>query len=167
VVADADVLVPPAALTRSLAAVADGAAWAMPHGDVYRLDRNATNRLLIGSLDPMPRQLSARLLERRAAPGPWGGGLVVLSLEAWETSGGIDPRFEGWGGEDEAWARALTALVGPCVREGAPMFHLWHERQDRRPGNRGSEETERLAGRYLDAARDPEVMAKLVAEHQP
>jgi hypothetical protein len=166
VIADADVYVAPDVLDACVLAVAaEEVPWAMPHGVVYRLSIQTTNMIITGAMDPVPRQLPRRYLERGESEGPWGGGIVVLSDKAWEVSGGIDPRFEGWGGEDEAWARALNVLVGQGERAGYPMFHLFHERQERRPGNRGSEETERLAARYLDAVEDPEEMRRLVQEH--
>jgi hypothetical protein len=90
----------------------------------------------------------------------------VLSRAAYEESGGIDPRFSGFGGDDISWARALDTLVGPCVAGDAPMWHLFHPRSFRRAGNRGSAENEALAARYGDAAGDVIAMRKLVNEHR-
>jgi hypothetical protein len=163
VIADADVLVPPDALSASITAVADGAPWAMPHGLVYRLSRAATNEVYVGALVPPPHEIGGMLLERDAVPGPPGGGIVVTTRHAYAESGGIDPRFYGWGGEDISFARALDTLVGPGVRSDAPMWHLYHLRQARRPGNRAAlADSERLANRYLDAAGDPDAMRRLI-----
>jgi hypothetical protein len=165
IVADSDVLVRPEALRRSVAAVSQGAAWSMPHGTVYRLSRQATNAVYGGWIDGI-RALQARSCHRPPHPGPPGGGIVVLTRDAYEASGGIDPRFTNWGGDDISWARALDTMVGPCVRFDAPMWHLWHPPMFRRPGNRASAENEVLAARYGDAAGKVSQMRALIGEHR-
>jgi len=162
VIADADVIVSVDALDATLGRVGSGAAWAQPHGRVYRLGENATRHLIEG--EPYRPGRASR------AQGPPGGGIVVLSRDAYDTVGGIDSRFVGWGGDDISFARALDTLVGPGVRLGAPMTHLWHVPMSRRPGGRSSgrasPESEALAGRYYDAAGDPTAMRALVSEHK-
>lgn len=164
IVADADVLVSPDALARSMLAVEAGAAWSQPHGMVYRLSRRATLQVYAGTAGEI-RPMGGAALDRPAHYGPPGGGIVVLSRTAYREAGGLDPRFTDWGGEDISWARALDTLAGPCVRFDAPMWHLWHERMWRRPGNRASPENEAVAARYAVAAGDPDAMRALVREH--
>ena len=43
--------------------------------------------------------------------------------------GGMDDRFEGWGGEDDAFSIKVQKLVSRrgAARE-APAWHLWHPR---------------------------------------
>jgi hypothetical protein len=155
VVADADCLVQPAALRACLEAVDQGAPWSQPHGPVIRLRAQATRLVLAGGRIPFrPGRVH----------GPPGGGVVVLSRDAYDTAGGPDPRFVGWGGEDISWARALDTLLGPCVRFAYPLVHLWHRPAPRRATNRASAESELLAGRYYDAAGHPAEMRMLVAE---
>ena len=156
VLADADCIVTPEALADSMRAVADGAAWSMPHRNVLRLGRAETYMLYRGR-----REISC--LRASSRPGPPGGGIVVLTREAYATVGGIDPRFYGWGGEDISFARALDTLVGPCVRFEADLWHLYHPRTPRRVGNRASLASEELAGRYLDAEADPAAMRQVIA----
>jgi hypothetical protein len=157
IVHDADVIVSDEALQRSMTAVEAGAAWSQPHGMVYRLSRRGTQLVYEGRLAE-GRMPPRACCERHPHYGPHGGGIVVLTRAAYDTSGGIDPRFTVWGGEDEAWARALDTLVGPCVRFDAPMLHLWHPRMPRRPGNRASEANEIIAARYAEAVGDPLAM---------
>jgi hypothetical protein len=165
IVHDADVLVAPEALERTVAGVTAGWAWGQPHTTVYRLSRRATARFT--STTPIDAPPGAMDLERRAHPAPPGGGIVVVSRRVYDLTGGIDPRFEGWGGEDISWARALTTLGGPGMLGDAPLWHLWHRPQrSRLRGGRGSRDNERLASRYLDAVDDPTAMAGLVGEHR-
>lgn len=153
VLADADSWCDPDALRL---AVDTDAPWVVPHGKVYRLNQRGTAKLYSGLLQ---RGHTAR----RPYIGPAGGGLVVLGREAYELVGGIDPRFAGWGGEDISFGWALDTLVGPYVRIGTPLHHLWHPHPA--PNHRGSTETEALAARYKAARGDRSAMAALVAEH--
>jgi len=56
------------------------------------------------------------------------GGSVAITREAYDTIGGFDESFVGWGGEDlEFWERAETRRA---TRFGyLPMIHLWHAAQ--------------------------------------
>lgn len=156
IIADCDVMVTRELLGIAKSAVASGAAWAMPHGRVIRMNRMDTHRLYrIGE----QALLDARQTSRHAPPG---GGLVILTTAAYDTVGGIDPAFHGWGGEDISFARALDTLVGVGLRLGGYLWHLWHPLTPRRPGNRANPESEALAGRYLEAEGDPEAMRALV-----
>src|SRR5690606_37809457 len=85
------------------------AGWAVPHRLVYRLSEAATSGVLAG-LAPSP---GMRLVQ---APyvGYAGGGITVLPRSTYDQVP-LDPRFRGWGQEDESWAHALTVLAGdPC-----------------------------------------------------
>lgn len=154
VIADADTFTNEQAIEEALEKVAE-TGWAVPHGTVYRLNANATNQALRGG------ELRLGATERQPYEGPAGGGIVVLTREAYETVNGIDPRFYGWGGEDVSFAVALTELVGPHYRVGAPLIHLQHPRPNR--ANRGSFSNEVLVKAYADAIGDKPAMRELVA----
>jgi hypothetical protein len=136
------------------------AEWAIPHNLVYRLKPRPTRVVLDGG------QLVYSPVERKPYTGWPGGGVVVLTRDAWETAP-LDPRFEGWGQEDEAWALALLTLVGPPWRGDAPLVHLYHQPAYRRTSKFGSREGKRLFERYVTAARSRDEMAALIAEAAP
>jgi N-terminal domain of galactosyltransferase len=159
VLADADSIVPADTLTDAVARVAAGAPWVMPHRKVYRLSEAHTARVYAGAA-PEPRDTC-----RAPYAGVTGGGITVLSRATWDTVGGIDPRFVGWGGEDIAFGWALETLCGPGVHLAAPLFHLWHTQEFQGQHRRGSPESEALAGRYRDARGRPDKMRALIAEH--
>lgn len=164
VIHDADVIVEPDALSSCASAVVSGWPWAQPHSEVYRLARRTTQLVIAGAVAGPHHALGGAALERRPHYAPPGGGIVVLSRAAYDTVGGIDPRFVGWGGEDISFARALDTLTGPAFRLRVAMWHLFHPPQIILPGRRGSPETEALASKYLDAAGDPVAMAEVVGE---
>lgn len=156
VIADSDLYVDPDALMRALLMLVCGAPWVVPYTTVLRLDERSTVRVLAGFSD-------ARVVHGRRHKGPAGGGIVVLTRDAFDQVGGIDPRFTMWGGEDISFGRALDTLVGPHVRLDGTVWHLWHEPMPRYPGRRASPSNERLAGLYLDAEGNRDEMERLCA----
>ncbi len=142
----------------AVGAVADGMPWSIPHSRVHRLDECATCAVLEGA---EPSVTSGRA--EPAYRGIVGGGIVVLRRDVFERVP-VDPRFEGWGQEDQAHALALTALAGPPRCFGGELWHLWHPpaaRMTRRVGSRASRV---LHERYRAARRDREQMEKLIDE---
>ena len=173
ILADADMMLAPDILARSVEMLRF-AGWVVPHRKVYRLTEEITCRVIDGELGDKPFPTSPQWVVRRPYIGPRAGGILAITRQAWETSGGMDPRFRGWGGEDISFAKALLTLVGPCKRLAAPAWHLWHQNQAVTAGRRGAPANERLAGRYKDAHKDPEQMRLLTKEahvdrdaHQP
>lgn len=152
VIADADCIADEASLDLAIRAVADSAAWAVPHRRTWRLNQQMTRRLLEGSVARPQSPQQAVVV---------GGGIVVCSRQAWLDSGGIDPRFLGWGGEDISFGWALETLCGPGVLGKGRLYHLWHPPHASR---RGSPDSEELAGRYRRARGDVEAMRRLVDE---
>lgn len=156
VVADADCLC--AGTEAAVHAVEDGARWSMPHQRVHRLTPDATARVLAGAAP----DLSMATTERPYL-ATFGGGIVALHRDLYERVP-LDPRFVGWGQEDESWAMALDTLAGPCTQLDAPLFHLWHAPAERRTRKIGNEAGRQLHRRYWQAKRDPEVMRSLLEE---
>lgn len=157
IVADADLWCVEVAV--AVDAVAAGAPWAMPQRLVHRLNPRATNAVLAGE----PFASKPMNWVQRPYWCVEGGGLVVLPRGT-AVDVPIDPRFEGWGGEDISWGWALRTLAGPPVRLEGDLWHLWHEPQFRRHRRRGSDASEALAGRYRRALRRPDVMRSLIEE---
>lgn len=138
------------------------AAWAMPHGLVRRLTPAATTAVMRYNRWPSVSDWAS--LEQPAYAGMPGGGLVVVSRVAYELAP-LDPRFKGWGQEDECWAHALRVLVGPRWRGSASLWHLWHRPQERDSRFWGSKASEALTMRYREAGTR-EAMRRLVDQGQ-
>ncbi len=150
VVADADCFVSEAHLAKAVLE-AQRRGWAVPHSRIWRLGRLDTKRIL-GGAAPRPHVGHQSLV--------LGGGTVVLTREAFETVGGIDPRFFGWGGEDISFGWALETLAGrPYLGQGN-LFHLWHTPEERK----GLPASDVLAGRYRRARNSPEEMRAIIEE---
>lgn len=136
--------------------------WAMPHNTVRRLSPEATRRLYDEGerTDVRLLQLAAAEQEKTAYSG---GGIVAIPRAMYEACP-LDPRFEGWGGEDESWARALTLLHGARRTAGLRLVHLYHEPQDRPARDTMWEANEALRRRYYHHKGDRVGMAALVGE---
>lgn len=158
VVADADVWCDAAPV--AVEAVAQGVAWAVPHGMVWRLAEQVTVDVLAG-VDPAG--LWSEAMAERPYWGVAGGGLVVLRRDV-ALDVPLDARFEGWGGEDHAWGFALRALHGDPWRSESPLWHLWHPPAPRMTRKIGCMESETLRRRYFAAQSDPAAMRALVDE---
>lgn len=158
VVADADVWCD--GTTEAVQAVSDGAAWAVPHYRVCRLTSLASADVY--ETGEWPRGRSTLTYAQRPYSGRLGGGIVVLPREHYERAP-IDPRFVGWGQEDDAWALALTRVYGKAWRGTEDLWHLWHAPPPRQSRAVGSGDSWRLYKRYA-CARDRIRMIDLLSE---
>lgn len=157
VVADADVFTD--GLTDAVDAVHSGAAWAVPHRMVHRLNQTGTRAVLAGA------DWQIQPLAQPPYLGFEGGGIVVIRRDV-----ALDvpmPVFEGWGGEDESWAMALYTLAGVPWRGVADLVHLWHPPQRRMSRRWGSTEGRALVLRFQAARGNPAVMRELLEEVSP
>lgn len=134
----------------------DPAGWVMPHARVHRLSAVSTRALL----EDRP---GVRSYARPPYMGKRGGGLVILRRRDYLRVP-IDPRFVGWGQEDDAWGLALSTLLGPPRRGEADLLHLWHPPEPRLAPAIGSEDGWLLYRRYRRAQHRPERMRSIVEE---
>lgn len=146
-------------LPEALLAIEAGAPWAVPHDKLHRLTEPSTRRVLEGE-EPG----RAMRLEQTPYTGYEAGTLLVIRRAVLETVP-PDPRFVGWGHEEQAWAYALRTLVSPPWRSTkAPLWHLWHPPQERKTRSSGSDENRALLKRYAKARLDPAAMRSLLEE---
>lgn len=156
VLADADVWCDRVDL--AVDAVESGRArWAVPHRLVHRLDRQSTAAVINGQIPVEQAQV-----EQRPYPGYLAGGLTVIDRRLL-TEAPVDPRFCGWGQEDEAAAAAWTVLAGRPWRGRADLWHLWHTPPQRLSRSVGSLASVALLARYRQATT-PARMRRLLAE---
>jgi hypothetical protein len=155
VVADADVWCD--GLRDAVQAVQEGALWARPYARVHRLTKEGTAAVVRG--EPWREQP----LEERPYRGVLTGGMLVAQRDVLLRVP-MDPRFVGYGQEDEAWGAALATLAGRPWRGRADLVHLWHPPQKRMSRRKGSPESWELYKRYMEARRDPALMRRLIEE---
>jgi hypothetical protein len=158
VISDVDVWVDPTAVLGAVHAVSSGSyAWAVPHADVHRLTADGTKRYLAGE------ELRFADYDQPPYRGWLAGGIYAINRQV-ALDIPMDPRFIGWGQEDESFAMALKTLVGTPWRGSTPLYHFWHSPMPRRDRAVGSEASEALCERYREASGNPIAMRQLVDE---
>jgi hypothetical protein len=106
-------------------------------------------------------------LARRPYRGVEGGGISVLTRDLYAQVP-LDPRYVGWGQDDESHGLALNTIAGRRWRGVAPLWHLWHDPQPRLNAHVGSAQSRALHVRYQYAAKaGPAAMRALLAEIRP
>jgi GT2 family glycosyltransferase len=95
-----------------------------PFQDVLCLDAASSEvalaqRLLHGAPDPDRSWLRGFILRRPPGLCLW------LRSTIFEAIGGMDERYEGWGGEDRDFALRISANAA-LDRHDDPILHLWH-----------------------------------------
>lgn len=159
VVADADVWCDPAPAVEAAAALG----WAIPHLLIHRLSRLSTGHVRLGcDWHGLPLSGDNRQ-DNRPYKGHETGTLVVLRRDVLFDVP-PDPRFVGWGQEDDAWAAALNTIVGKAWRGSDDLVHLWHPAQSRQSRRVGNEAGAKLCRRYRAAQRNATAMRALIEE---
>jgi hypothetical protein len=150
IISDVDVWTTPTAIRAAITAIRDGWPWAIPYTTLHRLTQNATART-IASPHPTTRAGAATSdHEQRPYQGHTGGGITVIH-RATLTKAPMDPRFLGWGHEDDSWAVALHRLTKRPWRGRHDALHLWHPPQARATRETGSPASVALAAQYTAA----------------
>jgi hypothetical protein len=108
----------------------------------------------------------------------YGALIQIFPREAYALTGGMDPRFRGWGGDDLSNVLALDTLFGAHRLTRNIVLMLWHaelfapEIQIRRGklrvwlGQDDPRSSYDLALRYQRASGDPAAMRALIDEWQ-
>lgn len=128
--------------------------WSMPHNFVHRTTKEATEEIYATG------KVNIHDVQYPVYGGCEGGGMTILTREAWNTVEGIDPHFQGWGGEDRAFGFALQALVPGRHKGNGRLVHLWHPVQG--PRRALSPDTMKRIGAYQRARRSPSAMRALI-----
>lgn len=137
--------------------------WAIPHELLHRLSPESTRQVLDGAdWHGLPLSTDNRQ-DSKPYRGHETGTLCVFRRDVLDQVP-PDPRFVGWGSEDDAWALALRALVGKPWRGTADLVHLWHPAEPRMNRVVGNERSQTLLARYKSARRSPESMRALLDE---
>lgn len=161
--------------------------WFVPYRKLYRLSEGVSNKLLQSdpkhlfpiSTPPRDEDFTNKGTYENtpiSCIGHWYGAMVqIMSRSAFETVGGWDPRFTGWGGEDHAAMAAMDTLYSPHKTLSSAVFHLWHpilvsgtenDKENKRmwANQTTSGNNNALSGRYYYSQGNPLKMRKLVDE---
>jgi hypothetical protein len=154
VINDADTLPEPGPLREAVAAARASGRVHLPYTAYHWLGPEGSAELGAGAA---PADCSFVLVHGACS------GVYVTTRRTWESHGGQDERFRGWGFEDAAWYLSHETLLGaPPVRHPGTVYALHHVAE-----TRAGEQYDRNAAlmeRYRAASGDYDAMAALVAE---
>lgn len=122
-IADADTIPEPDAITEGIQMILNGAPWVIPYGTYYNLSEEKSNEILRSEPE------SAIVFEDKDCEHIINStaGMLLMERSVFAWMGGYDERFIGWGYEDNAFQVALDTLLGPHQRvESGRAIHLWH-----------------------------------------
>ncbi len=154
VTGDADMILPGAALGRALAVCESRFDAVNPYSHLVDLDERQTRSYLDGelALEEAGRDGS----RDRKADGEFlcfCGGICVYRREVYFALGGMDERFAGWGGEDDAMSVNLQRCTDRiAVQRDTHAYHLWHPRAPERYTHAQYRRNLALAQAYVSCA---------------
>jgi len=180
VILDADAYIDPTVLRTCAAAIQEAKTplWFVPYKRMFRANQETTDLLL--ARPPRKPWDETQFVTEPDHLGDGTGGISnrygalaqIVSRRAFKRVGGWDPRFRGWGQEDNSFARAVDTLYGGRSTTKSRVWHLWHERPGKEFGPRArvweGQDKPRvnsdLGGRYRVATGDKLAMRALVDE---
>jgi hypothetical protein len=151
--------------------------WYVPYRRFYRLNERASEALLhthpqdpLRIPDPPPSNWVEHM--ETSSSGHWWGALIqVMPREAFIEAGGMDIRFQGWGGEDVSFMHAVDTVWSRHKTFDGPVFHIWHpvipgrwKHTRQWPGQPTAEMNDQLSSRYVDAIGDEALMRRVITE---
>lgn len=144
-IADCDTIPDHEGILRAVRWVSSTGGGVRPHDQRYMLTQPQTLLAVQRGVEAVPvRDLKA----------PWaGGGLDVVTRQAWDAVGGMDEAYQGWGYEDSEFHVQLL-VNATWDRLPGVAWHLWHETSENRPDPesvRRFRETQRKHKDALDA----------------
>lgn len=148
--------------------------WFIPYRHFYRLTKNATHTVLVSNpacpytFPTPPPEHDVEGIEGSTF-GHWYGALIqIMPREAFVAAGGMDIRFNGWGGEDVSFMHAVDTLYAKHKTTDNQVLHLWHEKigvlwsERKWDGQTEAGNNNPLSYKYSDRLGDRERMRGLI-----
>ena len=159
ILADADIYFG-TKLIDKIMAIANLHPWIIPFNQGYKLTQAATLEVMKTGELQLPKNLKHADIEENCTN--LGAFMNVIPRQTFETIGGMDERFLGWGREDESMVIALDTLIGKHFQMNEPIFHLWHPPADCHHSY--LPQNDELKSRYMQASGNIRAMKELIAE---
>jgi ubiquinone/menaquinone biosynthesis C-methylase UbiE len=133
--------------------------WIVPFTSGYKLTQAATQRIISQGL---PDLINIGVSDVEISFNFPATFMSVITRENFYKIRGMDERFEGWGGEDDALRYTLESICGKHYRIQGEVFHLWHKSA---PVNKEYyDKNFKLLERYFSAINDRPAMMNLIKE---
>lgn len=126
--ADSDILISEEMLNEISAQMDDGVDAVNPYDGLIDLSQHESQALLTGTHEVQVNRTQNQL--NRQAIGehpPFCGGMFAMTKTLYGLVGGMDERFEGWGGEDDAMSKRIAFFATKMTTLNSMAYHLWHQ----------------------------------------
>jgi N-terminal domain of galactosyltransferase len=157
VLLDSDTIVDPSQVCSAIEEARASGGLVLPFEERHMLSPQGTATILGGFEGSWRRWVTATERGRVSC-------CVIVPRKLWDRVGGFDERFEGWGGEDEAFHAACAAL-GSVRRKTGAIWHLHHRASTHHDRSAPLyRQALALCSRYHRAMPHPEQMGQLLSE---
>lgn len=153
VIADSDTFVPLPQLVQAIDTAQSTRCAVSALTAVAELSRECTETMLNGTVSPLTFHIDTirtKELETQSS-------VLVVPRTIWDHVGGFDERFQGWGGEDNAFWKAITLMQSEPKRVTGLAYHLWHPPAPDKHRGLNYKRNLALWGRYLNATTKAEL----------
>lgn len=124
IIADADTWVTRQQLTAAISLARSSGRLVSALTCVVELSQETTDNLLGGGMID-PRVFTFDVI--RTDQTVTESSMLAVPRTLWDSVGGMDEAFTGWGGEDGAFWIACRILGGEPLRIDGPAWHMWHQ----------------------------------------
>lgn len=163
IIADADMIVSKNSVEKGIRLL-EKYPLVLPYNPYFRLNRIITEQILESDYEvdmPVLQKMNSEAVYSRESAR--AGGMQILFRSTFESVGGYDERFIGWGGEDTCFVRAVETLFGKGKVIDGSAYHLWHPRQSSVSSYKRSKNTNKLlAEKYIEAYDNKTKMLDLI-----
>jgi hypothetical protein len=162
VVIDADVICDPEHVREAIAmAAASGNRLVLPFDRRHNLTPRGSEKIRAGDRGSWKRYIGRTYTQMCSS-------CVMVPRPLWDTVGGFDERFEGWGFEDSAFAAASETFGQPLHMIEGELWHLFHPTApEGRRGTPSYQANRALAQLYHRVLGDQDAMRAVQRGEEP
>lgn len=158
---DADVMVNPPSVRNAVELAAQTDRMVVAHNVRIMLTQHGTEKILKGYEGSWRRQGFVEVEYHDSV-----SCAVAVTRRAFDTVGGFDEKFVGWGYEDSSFLIAVEAHFGHHALIAGETWHLWHPHQPETAAKDKLRQANLARhGRYVDARGDRDALQTLIDEH--
>jgi hypothetical protein len=129
--ADSDMLIAATALDDTSKEMDNGVDAVNPYDVLVDLSQQESQQLL-AQINSVKISRTTAQVNRQiiGQDPPFCGGVFAITRALYDSSGGMDERFEGWGGEDDAMSKRVAFFANKTATLSGIAYHLWHETKE-------------------------------------
>lgn len=158
---DADVITDPSHVRQAVEAAVEQGRIVVPFVVRHNLAQVGSERIMRGEKGPWERFIARNYYDQHSS-------IIAVPRTVWDTVGGFDETFAGWGMEDTAFAIAAETLVGPLIHMEGECWHLWHPSAPEGHVGTPSAIANRARGALYQAAKgNPDAIRQLLLDKPP